>query len=1159
MGVDMVVSSKDQSIVIDENLANEAIALAAELLRKASAQQTNAEKQQGAKLARMMHDADGKTLTMLLSDQAFRSEKPARVADQIAHLLDDYGVPKYFEQWEQMALGLGSQVGQYLPAVVVPFIVAKLRQETSNVILPAEQQQFRKYLERRRDTGIRLNINQLGEAILGEGEAARRLEKYMGLLANPDVEYISIKISSIFSQINLVAFDYTVEQIKEILRKLYRQAMQHTYSAPDGTKSPKFINLDMEEYRDLHLTVEAFRQVLDEDEFKTYRAGIVLQGYLPDSAQVQRDLTEWAMARVAGGGAPIKLRIVKGANLAMEQVEAAHEGWEQAPYATKHDVDANYKRMVTYGCQPPHAKAVNLGIASHNLFDVSYALLLVRKLGVQEFVEFEMLEGMANHQARAVQEAADGLLLYAPIVSKDDFHSAIAYLVRRLDENTAPENFLHDLFDMEEGSQSWHKQRQLFLDAFQDIDAVSDQPRRQQNRATEQIQFDPEAPFENVANTDFSLRVNQQWVADIADTWRDKVIDDVPLQINDELIHTEKQGEGHDPAQPNSVAYRYALANPDQIDVALNTAKNAQSAWAARPMAERRSLLIRAAEQLANRRGEFIGVMMRDGGKQIQESDPEISEAIDFANYYARTFDDMPEGVSQQALGVVLVTPPWNFPLAIPAGGVLASLIAGNSVIIKPAPEAVLTGWHMVNALWDAGIPKDVLQFVPTTDDEVGKSLVTDERVDAVILTGAYDTAKMFLGWKPNLHLFAETSGKNALIITSMADRDQAIKDLVKSAFGHAGQKCSAASLAILEAEVYDDPVFLRQLKDAVESLRIAPAGDLATKMTPVIRQPDPKLERGLTQLETGEKWLLKPQMLENNPSMWTPGIRLGVKQNTFFHKNECFGPVLGLMRADNLDHAIDLANDVDYGLTGGLHTLDDREIDIWKERVQVGNAYINRGTTGAVVQRQPFGGWKKSAFGYAKAGGPNYTFTLSHWTDDPADGATLLDHARESYAEAWETHFSQEHDPSQVLGESNVFRYRKLARVILPVNADAQAVDIERVLLATKLCGVPLQISLSEEGILPASIDLKQWPHVIVKIADEAQLIRAIRNPGYEYKQRVRAITPVSAAIRQAAIEAHIMIADAPVVSAGRLELRHYLQEQSVTETTHRYGNIIA
>ena len=407
----------------------------------------------------MMADPHGKELTIALADQAFRSRRPERIADQLAYLLERYGVPQYMDWWERVALLLGGAMAHYLPSLVVPPIVARLRHETQNVILPGEEEDLRRYLEERRRAGIRLNLNQLGEAILGEAEAARRLEAYLALLARDDVEYISVKVSSVFSQIDLVAFRATVARVAERLRTLYRAAARHRYTHPDGRVTPKFINLDMEEYRDLDLTVTAFREVLDEAEFLPLSAGIVLQAYLPDSHRAQRALTEWAMARRARGGAPIKLRIVKGANLAMERIEAAVHGWPQAPYETKAEVDANYKRMLEYGCRPEHAAAVHLGVASHNLFDVAYGLVLREAHHVEPWVEFEMLEGMANHQARAVQARAGGLLLYAPVVRAEDFHSAIAYLVRRLDENTAPENFLRHLFDLEPGSPEWMAER----------------------------------------------------------------------------------------------------------------------------------------------------------------------------------------------------------------------------------------------------------------------------------------------------------------------------------------------------------------------------------------------------------------------------------------------------------------------------------------------------------------------------------------------------------------------------------------------------------------------------------------------------------------------------------------------------------------------------
>jgi RHH-type proline utilization regulon transcriptional repressor/proline dehydrogenase/delta 1-pyrroline-5-carboxylate dehydrogenase len=298
--------------------------------------------------------------------------------------------------------------------------------------------------------------------------------------------------------------------------------------------------------------------------------------------------------------------------------------------------------------------------------------------------------------------------------------------------------------------------------------------------------------------------------------------------------------------------------------------------------------------------------MALDGAKTVAEADPEVSEAVDFARYYARALDDHrsePDAeldtCRMEPLGVVVVAPPWNFPLSIPAGGVLAALAAGNAVILKPAPEAVLVGWHLASALWDAGVPRDLLQFVPCPDDDVGRMLITDPRVGGVILTGSAETARLFLGWRPELPLFAETSGENAIVITALADRDQAIRDLVRSAFGHNGQKCSAASLAICEAEVYDDPVFRRQLRDAAESLPVGSAWKLASRITPLTQPPGPALRRALTTLEPGEEWLLEPRPAPDNPALWSPGIKLGVAPGSFFHRTECFGPVLGLaMRA---------------------------------------------------------------------------------------------------------------------------------------------------------------------------------------------------------------------------------------------------------------------
>jgi RHH-type proline utilization regulon transcriptional repressor/proline dehydrogenase/delta 1-pyrroline-5-carboxylate dehydrogenase len=483
------------------------------------------------------------------------------------------------------------------------------------------------------------------------------------------------------------------------------------------------------------------------------------------------------------------------------------------------------------------------------------------------------------------------------------------------------------VFDLEPDSPAWARERDRFLAALDLVDRVSDAPRRTQNRAAESRAEDPPAaepaaPFTNEPDTDWSIAANRHWIAGVMDGWRDRPPETVPLQIGGELLPGGADAEGRDRSRPQRLRLSPCPRRPCCRARALDATRAAQPAWAVRPPAERRALLDRAGAVLARRRGDLIGAMIVDGAKTVAEADPEVSEAVDFARYYARALDqmdDLPE-CRMEPLGVVVVAPPWNFPLSIPAGGVLAALAAGNAVILKPAPEAVLVGWHLAQALWDAGIPKAALAFLPCPDGDVGRGLITDPRVDAVILTGSVETARRFLAWRPGLTLFAETSGKNAVIVTALADRDQAIRDLVRSAFGHDGQKCSAASLAICEAEVYEDETFRRQLRDAAASLPVGDAWDPASRVTPADAAAGRRAAAGTDDTRRGRGVALEPRRLGGDERLWSPGIKLGVRRGSFFHRTECFGPVLGVMRAEDLDEAIDLADDTPFGLTSGIH-----------------------------------------------------------------------------------------------------------------------------------------------------------------------------------------------------------------------------------------------
>lgn len=1164
----------------DRMLADKAVELAEMILNEANARMKYSEKVQAKQLSRMMDDPAGKALTLVLADRVFRPVTPSRSAEQFRHLVNSYGIPGYLSIFDRLLMGGGVWASEKFPGLVMHSVTEALRRESSKVILPAEDKKLKPHLVRRRKEGVGMNLNQLGEAVLGESEAKHRLRQVDERLCDDDCDYISVKISSIFSQIHLIGFDETVALIQGRLRTLYRTAMERGVELPDGTRKPKFVNLDMEEYRDLHLTCEAFKRTLMEEEFLHMEAGIVLQAYLPDSWEEQKKLCEWAKNRVKQGGARIKIRLVKGANLAMEKVDASLHGWPQAPYETKAMVDANYKRMLHFGCDPENARYVRFGVASHNIFDLSYTLLLRELRGVSSDVEIEMLEGMANHQARVVVEAAGELLLYAPVVLKKDFHSAIAYLVRRLDENTSPENFLHDLFGMTPGCASWESQKNRFLKACAERDEVKFGPNRRQNRAEEKpTPRKLEDDFGNEPDTDWSLPHNVRWIREKIASEAEKGALEIPLVIGGAEHTTNLWGIGRDPSREGKETYKFAYADYGMAELALESAQKALESWSGRSVADRAGILLKAADILGESRGDLIAAMVRDAGKAPFEGDVEVSEAIDFCRYYAEglTRPGFDDGIKLTPLGVLCVMPPWNFPCAIPVGGLAAALMAGNTVIFKPSPQAVYTAWLLAGVFWKAGVPRDVLQFVPLPENQIGKKLLTDERISGIILTGSYETGKMFAQWRPDLNLFAETSGKDAIIVTEAADPDQAVKDIVKSAFGHAGQKCSAASLAIVEAGVYDNPAFMRQLKDAAASLKVGPSWEPDSIVTPLIREPEEKLERALTTLDAGEEWLLEPEKRDEAGYLWSPGIRIGVQPGSWFHKTECFGPVLGVIRARDLEHAIEIQNDSDYALTGGIQSLDEREIALWKEKVQVGNAYINRSITGAIVRRQPFGGWKKSSIGPgSKAGGPNYLTMLASWqeleiprqlcTTGSELGALVekmceilpghskrIRSAAGSLTKWWNEEFGAEHDPSAVYGESNVFRYIPEKKVLYRVSDEDSDGDMAIVMIAARVAGVFLSLSMDKRSWID-NIPTGSHMEIAVESLDEMRgKLPAFALEGHFL--RYRGCDP---ATREEAFRAGVCVLDRPVMANGRLELLNYLREQAVSQTLHRYGNMI-
>lgn len=1181
-GMIVMTQTPRSATVRPQDLADETIALVQRWLAEAANEPVDPAAEN---LAGVLRDENGLDFTVGFVDGVVRPEDHAAAARKLAQLTPL--TPKFLPAPMRGAIKLGGTVGPVAPGVVVPIARKVLRRMVRHLIIDATDSKLGPAIARIKKDGLRLNVNLLGEYILGQGEAERRLEGTRKLLARPDVDYVSIKVSSTVAPHNHWAFDEAIDHIEQQLVPLYELAAK---SSPQ-----KFINLDMEEYKDLDLTIEVFTRILERPEFHNLEAGIVLQAYLPDALAAMIRLQNWAAKRVAAGGAPIKVRLVKGANLPMERVDAAIHGWPVATWHSKQASDTGYKAVLDYALHPERVRNVRVGVAGHNLFDVALAWLLAKARGAESGIEFEMLLGMAQGQAEVVRREVGSLLLYTPVVHPDEFDVAIAYLIRRLEEGASQENFMSAVFELHDNDALFARERDRFLASLADLEAITGDgdeanfnvPRP--NRIQDRRDFDTDgiearvdewtsggyAGFRNTPDTDPDLPGNREWGRAIAERM-------VESKLGCELVANSR------------------IKNETELDSVIGRGVKAADRWRELGVTERTRILHRAGELLEARRAELLEVMGSECGKTIDQGDPEVSEAIDFAHYYAALGQELErvDGANFTPAKLIAVIPPWNFPTAIPAGGALAALASGAAVIFKPASAAARTGAVLVEALWEAGVPKDVLQYVQFADRGLSSKLVADQRVERVILTGAYETAVAMRETRPDLPILAETSGKNAIIVTPNADLDLAVRDVVQSAFGHAGQKCSASSLVILVGSVAKSERFRRQLLDAVSSLRVGTPDDLESQMGPVIAPPSGKLLRGLTTLGEGERWLIEPAPVtdagplsrneDGETKLWRPGVREGVRRGSEYHLTEYFGPILGIMTADTLEEAIEIVNDIDYGLTSGLQSLDADELATWLEGVEAGNLYVNRGITGAIVRRQSFGGWKKSAIGPGtKAGGPNYLHAFGSWSDAPvrdtaevaepvaqllrgaadadldAEELRWLQDAAGSDARAWADEFGIARDASGLGIERNLLRYRPVP-VVVRAGADATLAQTLRVIAGALAAGSPATISLANPLPVGIAEQLRAASNTVV-VEDEtlwANRVRALAAAeGPQAGARIRLVAGASlkqqlqAIIEASAGKPDIAVYGGEVVAAGRVELLPFLREQAVSITAHRFG----
>ncbi len=848
--------------------------------------------------------------------------------------------------------------------------------------------------ERALNRGFTLDI--LGEAVISDVEADRFFDAYVELVEtiapqvnawpeNPHIDRgvlgplprmnLSIKLSALDAKFDPVDPVGTLRRAGAKLRELLRIARD----------KGAFINVDMESYQKKDLTLWIFQQILGEDEFRDVGdIGIVVQCYLRDAGRDLTALAEWARQR----GKPIWVRLVKGAYWDYETIHAAAERWPVPVYQQKWQSDACFERATRFVMQ--HVDHLRPALGTHNIRSMAHGIAVAEHLGLpKNAFEFQMLYGMADAEKRVLANLGHRLRVYMPY---GELIPGMAYLVRRLLENTSNDSFLRA------GSTDAVATDQLLTNPLTlGANRTHSQPK---TLTTEDSMTPTDSPgrlaatFKNEPLIDFAHAENRSRMQQALAAVKEQFGQAVPLVIGGRSVETDQWFESRDPSQTLRVVANVAAADVSHVADAVGAARAALPAWRDCGATERARLLQAAAQQMRERLFELAAWETYECGKGWREATADICEAIDFCEYYARgaialereNGADVPGEENRfeyRPRGVVGVIAPWNFPLAIVTGMTAAALSTGNTVVMKPAEQSPLVASKLMEIFQEVGFPPGVVNFVPGRGEVAGAALVEHPDVALIAFTGSREVGLQINARAAEVsaggigivkRVIAEMGGKNAVIVDDDADLDEAVLGVLHSAFGFQGQKCSACSRAIVLDAVHD--TFVERLVEASRSLQVGLAESPGTDVGPVIDQAS--LDKVHTYIklgrEEGREILAAevPESLDGAGYFVGPHIFSDVAPDARLAREEVFGPVLAVIRVTDLDEALRVSNSTEYALTGGIFSRSPAAIEQVKRELMVGNLYINRAITGAIVGRQPFGGFKMSGIG-SKAGGPDY------------------------------------------------------------------------------------------------------------------------------------------------------------------------------------------
>ncbi|MDQ1075423.1 MULTISPECIES: proline dehydrogenase family protein [Microbacterium] len=1194
------------------------------------------------------------------ADGVLRPEGATAAAAALHRLAGE--VPASLPWFARGALQFGGAVAPVMPAPVVPLARRALRDLIAGLTVDARPERLGAALAALGAHGGVTDVRLVGPVVLGDSAARRRVDGIRSLLSRDDIDRVTLSVADATGKTSRWAFDADVEAAAERLLPLFLAAAEHA----------THLTLAVEGRDDLDRTVAVLTRVLEEPRLREAPAGIALPIALVESVDAVRELAAWARQRADDGGARLTVRLDDAPLHTADALTSARRGWVAPALTRRDDIDAQAVRAlreafsargreglaVEFATGDPERAALALAVAD----DTDAALTLAVPAGASWIPDDSFVVTVAAvHPDDLDVVAARLTAAYADAVAASpDLPVAVPGAAEAADagaetaQDTVPLDDLEGgLFAPETAAVAARAHRAVsaaegpaptgrvprrsvtadpaILRDPADADAVDAGLTqavlgiaREAAASGDTSALGPDVQqmlFGGQAFVDtavFSVRESPE-VAGGAPGFRN-VADTDPGVAEDRAWALAAIGRASGSTAGDATAAAGRIDDEAGLDAALARVREAAEPWGALAAADRATVLQSAARALEDRRAELIEVLASEAGVLVDEADAEVSQAVDAAAYYAVTAKELDRvaGAVFVPDRVTVVAPRWNAPVGLCAAETLAALAAGSGVLLTPSPRARRAGAVVAEALWAAGVPRDLLTYADLNEEASGRALIVHPGVDRVLLAGARTTAERFAEWRPSLPLQGFTAGRNAVIVAPSADIDEAVADIVEGAFARAGQSATAASLVILVGAVARSSRFLDQLKDAVTSLRVGPADDPLSDVGPLVEEPAGEVRRALTVLAEGERWLVQPRELDLGPDMagrfWTPGVRTGVSAGSHLTRAAVAAPVLGILHAPTLTRAIDLQNAIGSGYVAGLHARDAADLDLWLDRVDAAVLRVNRPTTGAVVQREPVGGWGEAAVGGgAMSGGPNRLVTLGSWRPSSGGASSSTLHLRGldsritalieaaqptlsyeafdwlrrgalSDAVAWDREFGRVKDVSRLGVERNLWRYRP-ADVAVRATADAAWQSVLRVLVAAVRSGSTF--SLSSPVGLPAAVrHLLGDAGVAVSVESDAEWLQRLAGgiPNAEIADggedsatpdaaaesafvvprptRVRLVGPAAttSALRDAVAETvegdvSLTVYADEVTTAGRLELLPFLREQAVSIAALRFG----